>query len=97
MGVSAATLIGMLGSNTMPVFVGALMEGLDLDAAAVGGLASLELAAVAATSLEAATGTISFNELGEVKKAVQVQQVKDGAWHHHSVIDDPELLAPPSK
>jgi len=32
-----------------------------------------------------------------VKKDVQVQIVRDGNWHHHSVISDNELLAPPSK
>jgi branched-chain amino acid transport system substrate-binding protein len=53
--------------------------------------------AIAATKLEAATGTISFNKLGEVRKAVQVQEVRDSGWHRHSVIDDPELLAPPSE
>ena len=29
---------------------------------------------------------ISFNALGEVQKDVQVQVVKGGNWHHHSVI-----------
>ncbi|MEH6630510.1 MAG: ABC transporter substrate-binding protein [Halopseudomonas aestusnigri] len=51
--------------------------------------------AIAATNMVASTGTISFNGLGEVKKDVQVQIVKDGAWHHYAVIDDKELLAPP--
>lgn len=51
--------------------------------------------AIAATNMVASTGTISFNGLGEVKKDVQVQVVKDGAWHHYAVIDDKELLAPP--
>ena len=55
------------------------------------------LAALKATNLKVSTGTIKFNALGEVMKAVQVQVVKDGNWHHHSVIDDPELLAPPDK
>jgi branched-chain amino acid transport system substrate-binding protein len=45
----------------------------------------------------ASTGQISFNALGEVQKDVQVQIVKDGNWHRHSVISDPVLLAPPSK
>lgn len=54
-------------------------------------------AAIAATSLKASTGTISFNELGEVRKDVQVQVVKGGAWRRYSVISDPDLLAPPSK
>jgi branched-chain amino acid transport system substrate-binding protein len=53
--------------------------------------------AIAATNLKVSTGTISFNSLGEVMKAVQNQVVKDGNWHRHSVIDDPALLAPPEK
>jgi branched-chain amino acid transport system substrate-binding protein len=51
--------------------------------------------AIAATDLEASTGRISFNQLGEVQKDVQVQIVKDGAFHRFAVIHDPELLAPP--
>jgi len=51
--------------------------------------------AIAATDLEASTGRISFNQLGEVQKDVQVQVVEDGEFHRHSVIHDPELLAPP--
>ncbi len=54
-------------------------------------------AAIAAVSLKAATGTIEFNKLGEVLKNVQNQVVKNGEWHHHSVISDPVLLAPPEK
>lgn len=53
--------------------------------------------AIAKTKLTASTGEISFNALGEVRKNVQVQMVKGGAWHRHSVISDPDLLAPPSK
>ena len=53
--------------------------------------------AIAGVTVEASTGTISFNDLGEVRKDVQIQVVKDGAWHRHSVISDPELLAPPTK
>jgi len=53
--------------------------------------------AIAATNVKVSTGTISFNPLGEVMKAVQNQVVRDGNWHHHSVIDDPKLLAPPDK
>jgi branched-chain amino acid transport system substrate-binding protein len=53
--------------------------------------------AIAATSLTASTGSISFNALGEVRKDVQVQVVKDGNWHQHSVISDPVLLAPPNQ
>ena len=53
--------------------------------------------AIAATNLKVSTGTISFNSLGEVLKAVQNQVVRNGNWHRHSVIDDPVLLAPPEK
>ncbi len=53
--------------------------------------------AVAETKLVASTGEISFNTLGEVRKAVQVQVVRGGEWRRHSVIDDPELLDPPSE
>ena len=52
--------------------------------------------AIAATKLTASTGQISFNDLGEVQKAVQVQVVRDGEWHRHSIIDDAVLLAPPT-
>ncbi|WP_022666120.1 ABC transporter substrate-binding protein [Desulfospira joergensenii] len=53
--------------------------------------------AIANISMKASTGTIEFNSLGEVMKSVQNQVVKDGEWHHHSVIDDPALLQPPEK
>jgi len=53
--------------------------------------------AIASTSIKAATGNISFNKLGEVKKSVQVQIVRDGGWHHYAVISDPVLLAPPEE
>jgi branched-chain amino acid transport system substrate-binding protein len=42
-------------------------------------------------------GTLTFNDLHEVKKDVQVQVVKGNAFHRHSVISDPVLLAPPTK
>ena len=53
--------------------------------------------AIAQTSIDAVTGHISFNALGEVRKDVQVQVVKDGHWHHYGVISDPVLLAPPEQ
>ena len=53
--------------------------------------------AIASTSINAATGNISFNKLGEVRKSVQVQVVRDGGWHHFAVISDPVLLAPPEE
>ena len=53
--------------------------------------------AIASSSVDASTGHISFNALGEVEKDVQVQIVKDGAWRRYAVISDPELLAPPER
>ena len=53
--------------------------------------------AIASSSVDASTGHISFNALGEVRKDVQVQIVKDGAWRRYAVISDPELLAPPER
>lgn len=53
--------------------------------------------AIASGKVHAATGTIVFNELGEVAKNVQAQIVRDGKFHHYAVIDDPVLLAPPTK
>jgi branched-chain amino acid transport system substrate-binding protein len=49
------------------------------------------------THVATATGVIEFNELGEIKKNVQAQVIKDGKFHHFAVIDDPVLLAPPNK
>jgi branched-chain amino acid transport system substrate-binding protein len=51
--------------------------------------------AIASITLQASTGKISFNSLGEVRKDVQVQVVKDGLWRHYSVISDDKLLVPP--
>lgn len=48
-------------------------------------------------TFDTAIGKLSFNSLGEVKKAVQVQVVKDGNFHRYGVIDDLEFLAPPEK
>ena len=53
--------------------------------------------ALAASDVEASTGRISFNALGEVRKDVQVQVVKDGTWRRYAVISDPALLAPPEE
>lgn len=54
-------------------------------------------AAIEESDVTTAVGRIRFNDLGEVRKDVQVQIVRDGDWHRFSVISDPELLAPPSK
>ena len=53
--------------------------------------------AIAQTNLVASTGSISFNNLGEVQKNVQVQVVRDGDFHYHSEIRDQVLLAPPTR
>ena len=53
--------------------------------------------AIAQTNLVASTGNISFNDLGEVQKNVQVQVVRDGDFHYHSEIRDQVLLAPPTR
>lgn len=52
--------------------------------------------ALAAGTFDAPIGKLTFNDLHEVKKDVQVQIVKDKAFHRHSVISGP-LLTPPSK
>lgn len=53
--------------------------------------------ALAAGTYETPIGKLSFNDLHEVNKNVQVQIVKDKAFHRHSIISDPALLAPPSR
>jgi branched-chain amino acid transport system substrate-binding protein len=54
--------------------------------------------AIASTKdFEVATGRITFNEMGEVYKAAQIQVIKGGEFHHFATIDDPVLLAPPTK
>ena len=53
--------------------------------------------AIAQTNLVASTGNISFNDLGEVQKNVQIQVVRDGDFHYHSEIKDQVLLAPPTR
>ncbi len=52
---------------------------------------------IASGTYEMPIGKLTFNDLHEVNKDVQVQVVKDKAWHRHSVIHDPELLAAPTK
>ncbi|MBL8699007.1 MAG: ABC transporter substrate-binding protein [Alphaproteobacteria bacterium] len=53
--------------------------------------------AIAANTVPTVLGPLAFNRLGEVRKPLQIQVVKGGAWHRHSVIDDPVLLAPPDR
>ena len=81
-------MVAASGHTAVKVAVAALREAGGEDRKAIRD-------AIAGLSLQASTGEISFNGLGEVRKDVQVQVVKDGAWHRHSVISDPELLAPP--
>lgn len=53
--------------------------------------------AIASGTYDTPIGKLSFNDLHEVQKDLQVQIVKDKAFHRHSVIHDPVLLAPPTK
>lgn len=53
--------------------------------------------ALAGATFTTPIGKLSFNSLNEVAKDVQVQVVKNKAFHRHSVISDPVLLAPPTK
>ena len=82
-------MVAASGHTAVKVAAAALAKAGDGDAKALRD-------ALAAITVEASTGRISFNALGEVQKDVQVQIVRDGAWRHHSVISDAELLAPPS-
>jgi branched-chain amino acid transport system substrate-binding protein len=52
--------------------------------------------AIAATrNFDGVTGIITgFTEIGEVIKPVQVQIVKDGAFHHFGIVDDPDIIYP---
>ena len=85
-----ADMVGASGHTAVLVLAEALKKAGHKDKAALRD-------AIASTTVDASTGHISFNSLGEVKKDVQVQVVKNGAWHHHSVISDPVLLAPPTE
>jgi branched-chain amino acid transport system substrate-binding protein len=85
-----ADMVGASGHTAVLVMAGALKKSGPTDKAALRD-------AIAATTLDASTGHISFNGLGEVRKDVQVQIVKDGNWHHYAVISDPALLAPPEQ
>ncbi len=52
--------------------------------------------AIAATKdFDGVTGVITgFTDIGEVIKPVQVQIVKDGAFRHYGIVDDPEIINP---
>ncbi|MBC7332138.1 MAG: ABC transporter substrate-binding protein [Synergistetes bacterium] len=48
--------------------------------------------------LDALTGKIKrFTKIGEVVKPVQVQIIKDGAFHYYGIVDDPEIIKPPEE
>ena len=85
-----ADMVAASGHTALLVVADALKRAGSSDASALRD-------AISKTNLSASTGKISFNALGEVQKDVQVQVVKGGNWHHHSVISDAALLAPPSK
>jgi branched-chain amino acid transport system substrate-binding protein len=85
-----ADMVAASAHTATNVAIEAMREAGTMDRAAIRN-------AIAGLTLEASTGTISFNDLGEVQKSVQVQVVKDGDWHRHSVISDDELLAPPAE
>ena len=85
-----ADMVAASGHTALLVVADALKRAGSSDASALRD-------AISKTNLSASTGKISFNALGEVQKDVQVQVVKGGNWHHHSVISDAVLLAPPSK
>lgn len=53
--------------------------------------------ALAAGRFDTPIGTLTFNDLHEVNKDVQVQVVKGGAFRRHAVLSDPVLLAAPTK
>ncbi|MEN9419021.1 MAG: hypothetical protein RI988_2641 [Pseudomonadota bacterium] len=54
--------------------------------------------AIAATkAFPSASGTISFNSLREVYKPAQIQVIRGGEFRRYAVIDDPVLLAPPTR
>ena len=85
-----ADMVGASTHTAVLVLADALKRAASFDPAAVRD-------AISSTDLIASTGRIQFNKLGEVRKDVQVQVVRDGNWHHHSVISDPVLLAPPEE
>lgn len=85
-----ADMVGASGHTAILLLADALSRAGNTDKASLRD-------AIASTNLEASTGQISFNALGEVQKDVQVQVVRDGNWHHHSVVSDAVLLAPPAE
>ena len=83
-------MVAASGHTAMKVLVAAMKKAGTTSPAAIRN-------AIAQTNLVASTGSISFNDLGEVQKNVQVQVVRDGDFHYHSEIRDQVLLAPPTR
>ena len=54
-------------------------------------------AIAAIKDFDVATGRIAFNNLGEISKGAQIEIVRHGTFHHFATIDDPVLLAPPTR
>lgn len=59
--------------------------------------AKIRAAIAGIKDFEVATGRISFNNLGEIYKAAQIQVIRGGKFRHFATIDDPVLLAPPTR
>ena len=59
--------------------------------------AKIRSAIAAIRDFDVSTGRIAFNELGEIRKAAQIQIIRGAAFHHLATIDDPVLLAPPTR
>jgi len=59
--------------------------------------AKIRAAIAGLKNFEVAAGRMSFNELGESYKPAQIQIIKAGKYQHFATIDDPVLLAPPTK
>ena len=85
-----ADMVGASGHAAVTVAAAALKKAGKMDRAAIRD-------ALAGIKVDAITGTLSFNALGEVKKSLKVQVVKDGRWRYHSEITDAKLLTPPDK
>ena len=83
-------MVAASGHTALKVLVAAMIKAGATNSAAIRD-------AISQTSLEASTGTISFNALGEVRKNVQVQVVQGGDFHYHPEIKDQTLLAPPTR
>ncbi len=86
-----ADMVGASGHAAVMVAVAALKKAGKIDdrASVRNALTSIQVQAI--------TGNLSFNALGEVQKSLKVQIVKGGRWRYHSEIKDKMLLTPPNK